>query len=117
MIRKKEEFISMHYEHMRDGKLYVDAVKFLEAEDAYGAGSFFGHATVPPGGSIGIHRHTGEFEVYYILSGSAKVWDNDEEHILTAGDMMQCRDGDTHGIENVGVDSLEFIAMVIKTRN
>ncbi len=113
MIKKEAELIKKHYENIRDGKLHVDAVCFLNAEDSYGAGSFFGKATIPPGGSIGYHQHKGETEIYYILKGKAKVFDNDMEHILEAGDMMQCKDGDGHGIENVGDCDLEFLAIIL----
>ncbi len=113
MVRTSEELGSKHYDNMRGGKLFVDAVKFLEAGDSYGAGSFFGKASIPPGGSIGYHTHSGEYEVYYILSGTALVSDDGTERVLRAGDMMQCRDGSGHSIENVGADELTFIAMVL----
>jgi mannose-6-phosphate isomerase-like protein (cupin superfamily) len=76
MVKRKHELVQNHYENMRGGRLSVHAVKFLEAEDSCGAGSFFGHAVIPPGGSIGRHSHTGETEVYYILKGTAKIYDN-----------------------------------------
>ena len=115
MIRKKGEYFIERKERMREGKLYADIEKLVQPEEAYGKGSLFARIILPPGGSIGIHRHTGEFEIYYILSGSAKVWENDEERSMTAGDTMLLKDGDTHGIENVGADNLEFIALVINT--
>ena len=113
MIRKSGQYPNMRYECMLQGKLYTDVEKLLEPEEAYGEGSLFAKAIIPPGGSIGNHQHTGEFEIYYILKGSAKVWENGEEHIMTMGDTMLLKDGDTHGIENVGTDNLEFIAIVI----
>ena len=113
MVRTVQDMGVNHYENMRGGMLTVSAVKFLEAEDSYGAGSFFGKATIPPGGSIGYHRHTGEFEVYYILEGAAKVVDDGEEYTLHSGDMMQCRDGSSHSIENIGEQDLCFLAMVL----
>lgn len=113
MIRTVEEIGVNYNDNMRGGRLTVSAVKFLEAADAYGAGSFFGKATIPPGGSIGCHQHTGEFEVYYILEGLARVWDDGREQVLHPGDMMQCRDGSSHSIENIGDGDLCFLAMVL----
>jgi quercetin dioxygenase-like cupin family protein len=113
MVRKASEMGVNHYENMRGGNLSVDAAKFLEASDSYGAGSFFGRASMQPGASIGYHQHVGEYEIYYILSGTAEVSDNGVIHVLKAGDMMQCRDGDSHSIANIGDDTLEFLAMVI----
>ena len=113
MIRTEKEMGINHYEHMRGGILSVSAVKFLEAADSYGAGSFFGKAAIPPGGSIGYHEHKGEFEIYYILEGTAKVNDDGKEAVLHPGDMMQCRDGSSHSIENIGDKDLVFLAMVL----
>lgn len=113
MVRTVKDMGVNHYENMRDGVGTVTAVKFLEAADSYGAGSFFGRAVIPPGGSIGYHQHTGEFEVYYILDGAAKVVDDGKEYVLHAGDMMQCRDGSSHSIENIGDTDLCFLAMVL----
>ena len=114
MIRRESEMTQKHYEHMRDGKLSVDARVFLEASESYGAGSFFGCATMPPGASIGYHRHDGEFEIYYILRGRAKVVDNGQEAVLGPGDIMQCRDGDCLSSENIGELPLVFLAMVLR---
>ena len=117
MVRTAKEMGVNHYENMRGGKRAVDAAKFLEAEESYGAGSIFGRAVIPPGGSIGYHQHTGEYEIYYILEGTAKVVDDGEERILCPGDMMQCRDGSSHSIENVGDKELVFLAMVLYNHN
>ena len=113
MIRTEKEMGIKHYAHMRGGKLSDSAVKFLEAADSYGAGSFFGKAAIPPGGSIGYHEHKGEFEIYYILEGTAKVNDAGKDAVLHPGDMMQCRDGSSHSIENIGDKDLVFLAMVL----
>ena len=113
MIKRAEEMGAKHYEKMHNGNGAVDASKFLEAEESYGCGSFFGRAKIAPGGSIGYHHHNGEYEIYYILSGTAKVSDNGREFLLGPGDMMQCRDGEGHSIENCGETDLEFLAMVL----
>ncbi|MEY8336483.1 cupin domain-containing protein [Lachnospiraceae bacterium 62-35] len=113
MIRTADMMGIKNYENMRGGKLTVHAAKFLEAEESYGCGSFFGRAVIPPGGSIGYHEHTGEFEIYYILEGNAKVIDDGTQYSLHAGDMMQCRDGSSHSIENIGQEDLVFLAMVL----
>ena len=84
--------------HMAGGKGSCRVHHILRAEDAYGAGRLFAVNTLQPGSSIGVHDHHGEFEIYYILDGIATITDNGEVYELQAGDMMECRDGDSHGI-------------------
>lgn len=83
------------------------------AEEMYQTGRVFGHTTVYPGSSIGYHIHTGESETYYILSGTAKYNDNGTERILRAGDVTFTGTGEGHGIEAIGNEPLEMIALIL----
>lgn len=98
------------------GKGEIISRHFLDIEDAAGSGRLFAVNTIAPGCSIGYHSHQGEFEVYYIIRGTAKIVDDSEEYILGAGDAMQCRSGSFHSIENIGKDELEHIALILYCR-
>lgn len=113
MIIRQEEQRTETREKMRSGNLTVGIRHFLEQDQSAGAGRMFAVATIPPGGSIGPHKHEGDFEVYYILRGAAHVTDNGEPGVLHPGDCMLCRDGDSHSIENRGAGDLEFVALVL----
>ena len=89
----------------------------LEKEDAYGAGRNFTINTLAPGCSIGYHQHKGEFEVYYVLEGVGQVVDDGEIYLLRQGDMMQCRDGSSHSIENRTDKPLRVLALIINVRD
>lgn len=91
----------------------VKLKKFLDSETCCGKGRMSAVCTVTSGSALSYHQHEGEFETYYILRGIGKVKDNGEEHILTAGDCHVCYDGSYHGIENVGEDDLEFVAIIL----
>lgn len=69
--------------------------------------------TVPPHVAMNFHQHTGDFELYYILSGEGLYKDNDDEYPITVGDVLRCDDGDSHGIENTGDEDLTFIALIV----
>ena len=112
IIRKLDQPVDM-LAHVQKGEGIICRRQFLLPEDSYGAGRLFGVFTLAPGDSIGYHQHNGEYELYYILKGKAKVMDNDEEVILEEGDMMQCKDGDSHGIEAVGEEPMEFLAVIL----
>ena len=86
---------------------------FLNKEDAYGAGRLFAVNTLHQGASIGYHQHDGEYEVYLILEGTARIVEDGEVYLLNEGDMMQCADGSSHSIENVGCTPLRFLALIL----
>ena len=114
-IRKLDQPVDM-MSHVQNGEGIICRRQFLMPGDAYGAGRLFAVFTLNPGDSIGYHQHQGEFEVYYILKGQGKVTDNGDTYILEEGDMMQCGDGDSHSIEAVGEEPLEFLALILHVK-
>lgn len=113
MIKRAEELRIEYSPNLKGGKETVRIVNILENEDNYGTGRLFGISIIPVGGSIGYHQHVGDFETYYILKGKALVNDNGDEHTLCPGDMMVCKDGDWHSIENIGDCDLEYVAVIL----
>ncbi|MDR1603825.1 MAG: cupin domain-containing protein [Gracilibacteraceae bacterium] len=118
MIRKEAQMPVSYEERLKNGVGVVRLSHILEVERAYGAGRLFAVSSIPPGGSIGRHRHEGDFEIYYILRGSALVTDGDgAEDTLGPGDSMVCFDGDEHSIANAGDSDLEYIAFILYSQN
>lgn len=88
----------------------------VSAEELKAAGRMFAHIVIPPGGSIGVHRHRGESEPFYILKGEADFTDADGSvKRVTAGDCCVIEDGDMHGIANNGTEDMEMIALIHNT--
>ena len=116
MIRTKEQRMVNVMKEMRGGKLETTISSFLTQDEAHGTGRGFSINSLPPGGSIGWHKHEGDFEVYLILQGEATVVDNDSaSHLLKPGDMMFCEDGESHSIENTGKERLDFLSLILFT--
>ena len=113
MVQKAAQLRRSQEPNLKGGKGTVRLIHFLEPEDAVGMGRLFGISIIPPGGSIGYHQHTGDFEQYYILKGSARVVHNGVEDRLGPGDAMLCREGESHSIENVGDTDLEYVALIL----
>jgi quercetin dioxygenase-like cupin family protein len=117
MIRKKSEIIAAVHKELRGGVGEVAMHVFMTEEEAVGAGRLFARLVIEkPGDSIGQHVHSGELEAYYILEGKALVNDNGKEEILESGDAHICVDGDFHSVTNVGEGVLEFIAIILHTK-
>lgn len=104
--------IDIHNEFL-GGKGTLKNIHFLNKEDAASSGRLFVKSILKPGSSIGRHTHKGDFEVYYILSGTALVDDDGEMIQLEAGDSMQTKNGFSHSIENNGDVDLEYIALIL----
>lgn len=83
---------------------------------AEGAGGchFIDHAILPPGVSIGRHKHTeNEEEFYLILSGRGRMWQDGEAFEVEAGELVRNRPGGTHGLENIGDVPLEIFVFEV----
>jgi len=116
MIRKVKEQQESFEHELKGGKGSIRLLHLLEESEAYEVGRLFAISIISPGDSIGYHTHTGDFEIYYILKGTAKVVDNGVEDILHPGDSMTCREGDSHSIENIGDCDLEYVAFILYTK-
>lgn len=68
--------------------------------------------TLPVGSSIGLHTHTGNCEVIYVLSGSGRCIDDDAEYPITAGMCHYCPEGHTHSIVNTGDTELKLLGVL-----
>ena len=65
-----------------------------------------------PGASIGLHTHTGNSEVMYILSGTGKAICDGVEERLGPGDCHYCPEGPPHPPTNEGGPVLFFFVVL-----
>ena len=115
MVRKNSERI-ITKAPIRGGHGDIESRKILNSpEELYGKGTIFNHCIVLPGDSIGDHLHTGNNEIYYVLSGSADYNDNGTTVKIEAGDVTVCNDGESHGVVNNGTEPLEMIALILNS--
>ena len=113
LFRHSTEMTTQHNQNMRGGKGTVTVKHFLNPDELFGNGRLFAQLTVPPGASVGLHRHEGEAETYLILQGHGRYYNNDESYDIAAGDMARVDDGDSHGIENTGDTPLVLIGLIL----
>ena len=65
-----------------------------------------------PGASIGLHRHDGNCEIVFILSGAGKMLCGGVYEQLSAGSCTYCPNGHEHSLINDGGEDLVFYAAV-----
>ena len=73
------------------------------------------HDRFEPGASVGLHRHEGDVEAYYILQGKGRYQNDDESFDVTAGDLTLVDNLHCHGIENTGEEPLKLIGLILFT--
>lgn len=99
-------------EHVQGGEGYILRDLLLQGDQLHGKLTYASTITLDPGCSIGVHTHTGDSEMYFIYEGDGLYTDNDEAYPVQAGDMLFCKDGETHGIKNDGDAPLRFVAIM-----
>lgn len=91
--------------HHGDGEIEFCRVAAREA--MAGACNFIDVAVLPPGVSIGRHRHANnEEEFYLVVKGSGRMWRDGEDFEVRAGDLIRNRQGGAHGLVNTGDEPL-----------
>ncbi|MDP4182809.1 MAG: cupin domain-containing protein [Bacillota bacterium] len=113
MIKRSSDMITEIKEQMRGGKGSVNITHIFKQNEINGKSRMIARITLKPGCSIGFHEHVNEEEIYYIVKGKALVDDNGEKHELNQGDASLTLGGESHSIENIGEEDLEFVAVIL----
>jgi len=113
MIRKKHEMENEVRERMRGGEGAVEILHIFRSKELTGRTRLFARLRLGAGSSIGFHRHEGEEEVFYILSGTGHVSEGGPVSPVGPGDAVLTGAGGGHSISNTGPDPLEFLAVIL----
>jgi mannose-6-phosphate isomerase-like protein (cupin superfamily) len=67
--------------------------------------------TLYPGSTVGIHPHSGDEEIYFIISGTGVMVVDGEERVLGPGSAVLTQSGSCHGLRNEGIDDLRIFVV------
>ncbi|MEI6807791.1 MAG: cupin domain-containing protein [bacterium] len=112
MIRNSSNMRVEKREKMRGGEGTVTIVHFFEREEFGSETRLCSKLILPPGTSIGEHRHEGEDEVYLVLKGTGLIHDGPSESRVSAGDAILTGKGQSHSVCNDGTETLEMVALI-----
>lgn len=114
MIRKANERIVNKAEHKFGANGFIVTKQLINSDaELNGKGRLFSHITVAPHSGIGFHKHDGDTEIYYILSGKANYNDNGTLVPIEAGDVTFTPSGMGHSVDNPYDEPLEMVALII----
>lgn len=114
MVRRTQEKETIRKPAPFDGKGEITVRNLLNGPaEMSGKGRVFSHTTVYPGSAIGYHLHKGDSETYYILSGKGRYNDNGVMTTVEAGDVTYTPPGQGHGLECLGDEPIEMIALIL----
>lgn len=116
MIRTAGQMTKETREHMRGGQGSVEFTHVFSAAELEPRARLFARVRLAPGSSIGFHRHEGEEEIFYILSGRGLVDDDGVKQEVGPGDAIRTGGGAGHAVEALGGQPLEMVAVILKGR-
>lgn len=100
-------------QNLAGGQGQVTLNKLLSLEQMDNKARMFAHVVIAKNSSIGYHEHVNESETYYILKGKGLYQDDGKEYEVNPGDVTFCGSHHHHGIQNIGDEDLEFIALIL----
>jgi len=100
MLIRKREISSIEVEAPKGGEGKLFRWDYIKEHIPCSKLSTFSYLELEPGASIGKHQHTDNFEVYYFLEGSGRAFDDDNECLTEAGDMLITEYGSSHALIN-----------------
>lgn len=98
-----------------DGDGEIRFARLVERAQTEGTCNFVDLAVLPPGASIGRHRHaTDEEEYYLVLEGDGTMWRNGDEFDVRQGDLVRNPPGAEHGLRNTGTTDLRLFVFEVQ---
>ena len=92
---------------MHDGRGQVLGYEFFTGETK--GLMRFADLVIEPGAYVGYHRHEGNLEILYVLSGRAEHVLDGDRCTLEPGDAVLIQSGHAHAIRNTGDEGFRYL--------
>ncbi|MEM3852090.1 MAG: cupin domain-containing protein [Methanomassiliicoccales archaeon] len=102
-------------ERSHGGEGLLEKVRIFENNDFQTSLAFIDYVIVPPGASIGYHKHGNDEEVYFIVEGNGIMKDENSEVKVKRGDVVVNPVNGSHGLYNNSNDNI--IILVFEVAN
>ncbi len=113
MIRKAAQMETEVRSNMRGGVGNVTFQHFFKKDEITARTRLCSRLTLPPGASIGLHKHDGEDELFIVTRGMGLIDNGQTRESVQAGDAILTGKGESHAVINSGLEPLEIIAIIM----
>ena len=96
-----------------EGTGAVDLYEIWKSSDFNSNIDFFDRVVVPPGSTIGFHKHGKNEEMYIVLEGNGLMKIEDDEVTVGKGDMILNPAGGRHGLVNNSRENIDILVVQI----
>jgi quercetin dioxygenase-like cupin family protein len=96
-----------------EGQGQIQIGRIFQQEQLEAPWHFIEYVVVPPGVTIGEHRHGGNEEIYFVLAGRARMTVNGQAHEVKPGDFILNRSGWTHGLRNESSQEVKLLVLEV----
>ena len=108
----KKHYTDVIEEEVTDYGSQNTTIRWLITKEHEGAPHFaMRRFEIQPGGSIGIHHHPQEHEIYF-LDGEGEVFNDKETVKVQKDDVIYVPPNEPHGYKNTGNTPLVFICVI-----
>jgi mannose-6-phosphate isomerase-like protein (cupin superfamily) len=115
LIRRRSEMPRSPLPNCHDGQGALDWTVVLDGQQTRGRQLHFIHDDIlPPGASIGVHRHDTDEEYYFILSGTGVMTLDGIAYDVGPGDITAIFPGGEHGLKNYSEEDLRVIVIGLR---
>lgn len=98
-------------ENMLGGKGVAQYRRALGPDDFFSNWSWVDHLVLPPGASLGRHRHEGMEEIFYVMEGTGTAEAGNQSAPIRKGDAIPILINEPHAMVNNGTTDLEFMVI------
>ncbi len=107
---------ALKYARAHGGKGDVGSRLIWQPEDFRSNFHSLAHCLLPPGTSIGYHRHDGVEECYIVIEGSGRMTVDDETSEVTQWDVIPIQLEGRHGLYNHTQEDLELLVVAVSSQ-
>lgn len=111
MFKRADEIWEDSIQNIHGGRGLTRIKRLWDPRELSGGIQTVQDATLTIGASAGLHPHTNNEEVYYILAGQGRATIDGRTWDVGPGDTMIVRAGSSHAIENTGNTDLRLIVI------
>jgi mannose-6-phosphate isomerase-like protein (cupin superfamily) len=114
-VRKNLDELGLTAVRAHGGEGEIRFARIAEAAAFAGGCNFVDYAELPPGTSIGRHRHAeDEEELYLVLEGLGTMWRDGASFPVRTGELIRNRPGGEHELRNTGTGVLRLFVIELR---